>query len=82
MRNPSAKVQRISEIYASLAEKVKKQRVCPPAFLNIVIISWPSRRSFPFDSRNTIERDIEYVRRKANERVAKQKLDNNYDLFS
>ena len=48
----------------------------------LYITSRPSWRSFPFDSRNTIERDIEYVRRKANERVAKQKLDNNYDLFS
>lgn len=31
---------------------------------------------------NTIERDIDYVRRKANERVAKQKLSDSYDLFS
>ena len=45
VRNPSAKVQRISEIHSTFAEKVKKQRACPPAFLNIVIISWPSRRA-------------------------------------
>lgn len=31
---------------------------------------------------NTVKRDIEYVRRKENERIANERLDDCYDLFS